>query len=117
MLVPNRSPALCAVSTLILSSVACLVPSRALAQNVEPKPSLVTPSRTMERASAFLDWPAPLHRNPLQADPRIIAALLRPWLLSARFLDSDLTPDSAKIAHTLPPPTSYKLTPDPLNWT
>jgi len=71
---------------------------------------------TSRHASDFLYFPPPLHRNPLQADPRIVAAFLRPWLLSARFLDSSFGSDSAKAAHTLPPPKSYQLTPDPLSW-
>jgi len=56
-----------------------------------------------------------IRRNALQADPRIIATFVRPWILSARHLNlMSFVSVSGKSA--LPPPKSYKLTPDPFNW-
>jgi len=67
---------------------------------------------TTDSTSDLLVWP-PIRRNPLQPDPRIIAAFMRPWILSARRL-SLMSAASLWGKSTLP--KSYKLTPDPLNW-
>ena len=61
-------------------------------------------------------WTASLRPNPLQADPKSIAAFLRPWLLSSRLLDWGFGPTSEKTTRSIPQPHSYKLTPDPFNW-
>lgn len=117
MSVPRRSPVLGTLPILILSCAVCLVPWCASAQNAERRTLTAVPGIPSDSGSDFLYWAAPLHRNPLQADPRIIAAFVRPWLLSARFLDLDpAVADATKKTHTLPPPTTYQLTPDPLNW-
>lgn len=67
-------------------------------------------------SSPVLGWMKPLPRNPLQADPRIVAAFLRPWLLNSNPLSFAAITASSKSTRTLPPPRAYALTPDPLNW-
>ena len=75
------------------------------------------PDTALDSASVSLYWPAPVHRNPLQADPRLVAAFMRPWLLDARSLQPTVmlgaTPRGTR---TLPRPKTYPLTPDPFNW-
>jgi hypothetical protein len=99
---------------LVVILLPCLISSPALSQTV---PSQATARAVAEVAidgnPDFSGWVLPMVRNPLQADPRVIAAFMRPWLLSDRLLS--LTPD-AKNTRTLPPPKSYKLTPDPFNY-
>jgi len=74
----------------------------------------VVTNTTTDSTSDLLVWP-PIRRNPLQPDPRIIAAFMRPWILSARRLNL-MSAASLWGKSTLPAPKSYKLTPDPLNW-
>jgi len=75
------------------------------------------PDAALDTASVSHYWSASVQRNPLQADPRIVAAFIRPWLLDFRSLKLTMmlsaTPKSTR---TLPPPKTYKLTPDPFNW-
>src|SRR5690242_18092154 len=59
----------------------------------------------------------PVRRNPLLADPKSIAAFLRPWLFTSRLLDWGLGPAAQRTTRSLPQPRSYRLTPDPFNWT
>lgn len=117
MFVSRRSPVLRTVCILILSSALCFVPWCAFAQNAAERAPTAISGSSLDNGSVLLYWAAPLHRNPLQADPRIIAAFVRPWLLSGRFLDLDSTATgSAAKTRTLPAPKSYPLTPDPINW-
>jgi len=62
-------------------------------------------------------WAVPVRRNPLQADPKSIAAFLRPWLFTSRLLDWGFGPISERSTRSIPKPQSYRLTPDPFNWT
>src|SRR5437764_10939949 len=91
---------------LALSGFAQTLPARSMPERI---PNVV-PGNYSD-----LLWSRPIRRGPLQADPRIMAAFLRPWLLSSRWFD--LNPQtSTKSARTIPPPKTYPLTPDPLNW-
>jgi len=71
------------------------------------------PDAALDSASISLYWPATIHRNLLEADPRVVAAFMHPWLLNPRFLNLTTTPKSTR---TLPQAKTYKLTPDPFNW-
>ena len=73
--------------------------------------ALVVTETSLNASPNFSAWAPPLLRNPLQADPRVIAVFMRPWLLTNRPLNS-----TAKSSRTLPEPKSYKLTPDPFDW-
>jgi len=75
--------------------------------------SRAVPEIVVDRNADFSGWTLPISRNPLQADPRLIAAFMRPWLLSGRLLDLG---EDLKSTRTLQQPRSYKLTPDPFNW-
>ena len=97
----------CSFCLLALSSVAQTAPTAATADNI---PNLV-PGNSPD----LLLWATPIRRGALQADPRIMAAFLRPWLLSPRLFDLS-QPTAMKSARTLPPAKTYSLTPDPLNW-
>ena len=112
MFVPGR------FSLRILKLLSILLPCiAALPVNGQTVPAQATPRAVTETAldpsPDFAGWTMSLRRNPLQADPRIIAAFMRPWLLTDRLLG--LTPES-KGTRSLPEPKSYKLTPDPSNW-
>jgi len=112
MFVPGR------FSLRILKLLSILLPCiAALPVNGQTVPAQATPRAVTETAldpsPDFAGWTTSLRRNPLQADPRIIAAFMRPWLLTDRLLG--LTPES-KGTRSLPEPKSYKLTPDPSNW-
>ena len=113
MVVPGRCPAAGVVGlvAVLWSCLICLpICSQTVPAQAAPR---AVPEVVLDRSSDFSGWTLPVARNPLQADPRLIAAFLRPWLLSDRLLT--LTAD-AKSTSTLPPPKSYKLTPDPFNW-
>ena len=90
--------------------------SFALAADCQTVPAQATPFAVTETSlnanPDFSAWTVSLMRNPLQADPKIIAAFMRPWLLSDRLLIAD-----SKSTRSLPQPKSYKLTPDPSSWT
>ena len=62
----------------------------------------------------LLLWSPSARRNPLQADPRTMIAFVRPWLVSSRLFE----PSTASTSRTSPilQPKSYRLTPDPFNW-
>jgi hypothetical protein len=104
----------CATLMLLLG----LLVSTASAQALPPRtgPDAVS-DVAIDGSSGLFAWAAPLHRNPLQADPRVLATFLRPWLFSARLLDLDEISISGKGIPSLPKPKSYPLTPDPLSWT
>ena len=71
----------------------------------------------LDSASVSLYWSVPIQHNPLQADPRVVAAFMRPWLFDARSLRlSMVLSTTPKSTRTLPQPKTYKLTPDPFNW-
>src|SRR5689334_971017 len=82
-------------------------------QTVPAQATRLAVTETSLNASPDLSsWTLQIVRNPLQADPKIIAAFMRPWLLSDRLLTAD-----SKSTRSLPQPKSYKLTPDPSSWT
>jgi beta-barrel assembly-enhancing protease len=80
-------------------------------------PAAIT-DMALDGSSDLFNWATPIRHNPLQADPRLVAAFLRPWLFSPRLLDFASISSSAseKSTRTLPTPKTYTLTPDPLNW-
>ena len=63
----------------------------------------------------ILLWNPAVRYNPLQADPRTTMPFVRPWLVSSRLFD---LLSQRNLAHTqsLSAPKSYRLTPDPFNW-
>jgi peptidase M48-like protein len=66
-----------------------------------------------QRLIDLLLWPPSARRNPLQADPSTMVAFVRPWLVSSRLFDLS----NSATAHTrTKQPKSYRLTPDPFNW-
>src|SRR5581483_2423841 len=67
-----------------------------------------------QRLIDLLLWSPSVRRNPLQADPRTIIAFVRPWLVSSRLFD--LSRLLTARARPSPQPKSYRLTPDPFNW-
>ena len=92
----------------------CLFCSPVFSQTVPTQAApRAIPELVLDRDPGFAGWSMPPSRNPLQADPRLIATFMRPWLLSDRLLS--LTAET-KSTRTLPPPKSYKLTPDPFDW-
>ena len=62
----------------------------------------------------LLLWSTSARRNPLQADPRTMIAFVRPWLVSSRLFELS-TASTSRTRPTLQP-KSYRLTPDPFNW-
>ncbi len=66
-----------------------------------------------QRLIDVLLWTPTIRRNPLQVDPRTMAAFVRPWLVSSRLFDLSNTTAHTRAA---PQPKSYRLTPDPFNW-
>jgi predicted Zn-dependent protease len=59
----------------------------------------------------------PIHRHPLQADPRILAAFLHPWLLNPNLIYlSERMGAGQQKTRSLPQPKNYGLTPDPFDW-
>lgn len=57
-------------------------------------------------------------RNPLQADPLIVARFLRPWLFTMDWSAWLGTSGKNKaFGRSLPQPKNYTLTPDPFSWT
>ena len=99
---------------LVVVLLSSLISLPLLCQTVPPQavPNAV-PELVVESNPDFSGWTLPIIRNPLQADPRLIAAFMRPWLLSGRFLSFN---EDAKSTRSLPQAKSYKLTPDPFNW-
>lgn len=95
----------------------CLVPLLAGGQTLPAQTSSGSVPGIVFGARSNLALWAPLRRNPLQADPRILAAFLRPWLLSANALEPTGLSSPLASTRSLPKPKSYPLTPDPLNWT
>jgi hypothetical protein len=67
-----------------------------------------------QRLIDLLLWSPSVRRNPLQADPRTMIAFARPWLVSSRLFD--LSSLSMVRTRPSPQPKSYRLTPDPFNW-
>lgn len=98
--------------------LSCLIENRASAQTSAPRSATsASVDAALDGRSDFLNWITPVQRNPLQADPRIMAAFLRPWLLSIRALDiAEAGVIVPKTTRSLPTPKTYTLTPDPLNW-
>jgi hypothetical protein len=72
------------------------------------------PDVALDSSSDLLNWAVPFHRNLLQPDARLIATFVRPWLLDSQVFSASAM--SNKSTRTLPAPKTYKLTPDPLNW-
>src|SRR5690349_7524116 len=109
-----NSSSLVRILRLFTALLPCLVSVPICCQTVPTQATpRAVPELVLDRDSSFAGSSMPLSRNPLQADPRLIAAFMRPWLLSDRLLS--LTAE-AKSTRTLPPPKSYQLTPDPSNW-
>jgi hypothetical protein len=73
------------------------------------------PDVALDSSSDLLNWAVPFHHNLLQPDARLIAAFVRPWLLNSQTFSASAS-ISNKSTRTLPQPRTYKLTPDPLNW-
>jgi len=95
-----------------------LLAVNASAQNI---PTKASPAAVTDAAiDSFSQWSrlrVPFRRNALEADPIVVAAFLRPWLLSARALSlEEASLAAATSKRTLPAPKTYTLTPDPLNW-
>lgn len=115
MFVPDRSSSrifrLLAVLVLCVFALPVCVCSQTVPAQAAP---LAVTETSLSASPDFAAWGLPLARNPLQADPRIIAAFMRPWLFSDRLLSSTA---ESKGTRSLPQPKSYKLTPDPANWT
>jgi beta-barrel assembly-enhancing protease len=111
--VPYLSLALCLSFVLTGNHVSAQTASAPIA-------SPAVADSALSGGSDLFGWWTPVRRNPLQADPRVVAVFLRPWLLSARalnFAEAALVPPSSlKGARALPTPKTYTLTPDPLNW-
>lgn len=80
--------------------------------SIQPVTADGTPSP--QRLIDLLLWSPSVRRNPLQADPRTTTAFVRPWLVSSRLFD--LSRLSTARARPAPQPKSYRLTPDPFNW-
>lgn len=66
-----------------------------------------------QRLIDLLLWSPSVRRNPLHADPRTMIAFVRPWLVSSRLFDLS---NRSMTRTTTPQPKSYRLTPDPFNW-
>src|SRR5947209_6201292 len=73
------------------------------------------PDIAFDSSSDLLNWAVPFHHNLLQPDARLIAAFVRPWLFKAQIFSASAS-ISNKSTRTLPKAKTYKLTPDPLNW-
>ena len=110
MFVPGRSSFW--ILRLLAVSLPCIFALPAYCQTVpaQAAPFAVTETAIDSNAD-FAMWTPALLRNPLQADPRVIAVFMRPWLLANRPLSSGI-----KSSRTLPEAKSYQLTPDPFNW-
>lgn len=67
-----------------------------------------------QRLIDVLLWTPAARRNPLQVDPKTMVAFVRPWLVSSRLFD--LSTRSMVHTRAAPQPKSYRLTPDPFNW-
>jgi hypothetical protein len=108
-----------ALLVLFVALLVCLIPVPISGQTIPASSvSSVVPDVALERILPWRFSITPVYRNPLQADPRIVAAFMRPWLLSAHHLDLDIAPTTQqKSTRTVQRPKSYKLTPDPINWT
>ena len=105
-----------AVLRLTVSTVMLACAVSALAQStIATGPSIANEAAAPQRLlDILLSNPAVRH-NPLQADPRTTMPFVRPWLVSSRLFELLSSPN---LAHTLSvqKPKSYRLTPDPFNW-
>lgn len=63
----------------------------------------------------ILLWTPAVRHNPLEPDPRTTLAFVRPWLVSSRLFDL-MSRQGPAPPRSAPLPKSYRLTPDPFNW-
>lgn len=109
----------CPVPRFGLIAVLCLLTFLSQRVPAQKVPVASATLETLAAESGGLNFSGSLPRslhNSLQPDPKTLLAFTRPWLVSSRTLELASDPVPPRTTRSLPKPKTYRLEPDPFDW-